>query len=406
MRTERQSSCPPPTSTCADRGFSLVEALVAAALALAVIAMLLGAAAQAQQGAIVQPEAADLEQRLRTGLATLAADIGRAGAGTSIGCAPGPLHRYVAPIRPYRVGLRSPQPPGTFDPSAISHAVRARRRPRRGAGTAPRFCGRRRGDRSHQRVLRCPSDAGVRGGHVGRDHQRRPRGRRVPGDGRRTRRPWSRADGAVARRGPCRRCVRRRGRGTVVPAFARCRNWRVLPLAIRRVHERASGGGSRGWPDVRVPRRASPREAHRGSVEEPAGPWTTYGPKPPPIGYDNPLDTWPAGESCLFAAGDPLQVPRLPALGDAAGGLVPLAGTVFSDGPWCADGGRPGAFDADLFRIRRVVLTLRVEAPSTFLRGPLGPLFARSGSATGGSWFVPDRTVTVDIAPRNMGTDR
>jgi len=405
MRTERQPSCPPPTSACADRGFSLVEALVAAALALAVIAMLLGAAAQAQQGAIVQPEAADLEQRLRTGLATLAADIGRAGAGTSIGCAPGPLHRYVAPIRPYRVGLRSPQPPGTFDPSAISilsapdgARVAVLAQPL-GSAVAVVAISPTNGSYAAHPTLGFEegmSVAIVSDGPVVNVFQVTAVGPGVLG----LELMAPSLDGGHAA-GAC-----------VVEVEAR--SYRLSPDAETGAFSLSRYDGFMSELPVvdhvvglTFEYHGEPRPARlTRSVEEPAGPWTTYGPKPPPIGYDNPLDTWPAGESCLFAAGDPLQVPRLPALGDAAGGLVPLAGTVFSDGPWCADGGRPGAFDADLFRIRRVVLTLRVEAPSTFLRGPLGSLFARSGSATGGSWFVPDRTVTVDIAPRNMGMDR
>jgi hypothetical protein len=139
---------------------------------------------------------------------------------------------------------------------------------------------------------------------------------------------------------------------------------------------------------------------------EPSGPWTTYGPRPPPVGTDNPRDVWPAGESCLFAGGGPPQPPRLTELGIATGGLVELDAASLADGPWCPDVGSPSGYDADLLRIRRVAVVIRVQVPTPFLRGPVGPLFGRGGSSTGGTLFVPDRSATLDITLRNMGVDR
>jgi hypothetical protein len=139
---------------------------------------------------------------------------------------------------------------------------------------------------------------------------------------------------------------------------------------------------------------------------DPTGPWTHYGPRPPPLGHDNPRDTWPAGENCLFTAGPGGHAPRLPPIGAAEGGLVPLDAGLLSDGPWCHDAGRPLAFDADLLRIRRIAVTLRVETPTPFLRGPAGALFARAGSGSAGALFVPDRTESIDITPPNLGADR
>src|SRR5205085_1816717 len=74
-------------------------------------------------------------------------------------------------------------------------------------------------------------------------------------------------------------------------------------------------------------------------ASDPAGPWTTYGPKPKPLG--TPSGTaWPDGENCVFMvdpAGGPLQVPRLGVMGGGALTLAKLTAAELADGPWCPD---------------------------------------------------------------------
>jgi hypothetical protein len=137
---------------------------------------------------------------------------------------------------------------------------------------------------------------------------------------------------------------------------------------------------------------------------DPVGPWTTYGPKPPPIGTDNTGDAWPAGENCIFTVSGGQQVSRLPALG--AGSLVPLTQSMLTDGPWCPDAASPDRFDADLLRIRKVRVTLRVQTGSKALRGPAGTLFAQAGLAKEGGRFVPDQEIRFDVTPRNVNLSR
>jgi hypothetical protein len=127
---------------------------------------------------------------------------------------------------------------------------------------------------------------------------------------------------------------------------------------------------------------------------DPVGPWTTYGPKPPA-----------SGDNCIFAAGVPLPISRLPVLGSGVPGLVPLGATDLTDGPWCPSDTDPNRFDADLLRVRAILVTVRAEASSTSLRGPAGRLFTRGGTATG-QRFVPDREVSFTIAPRNVNLRR
>lgn len=106
----------------------------------------------------------------------------------------------------------------------------------------------------------------------------------------------------------------------------------------------------------------------------------TYGPLPPPVGIDNALDAWPAGENCTFAVDGNRHVARLPALAGDASGLVPLSLAEFADGPWCPDPASPNRYDADLLRIRLVRVTLRMQAQRQ----------------------VPDFEVTFDAVPRSM----
>jgi hypothetical protein len=133
------------------------------------------------------------------------------------------------------------------------------------------------------------------------------------------------------------------------------------------------------------------------------GPWTTYGPVPPPLGTAK--NGWPAGENCTFVVSAGSQVPRLPVLG--AGGLtqVELTQAMLTDGPWCPKGDQNAKFDADLLRIRRVQVTLRVQAALSSLRGPAGPLFMHGGTAQSNK-MIPDQEITFDVTPRNMNLGR
>jgi hypothetical protein len=127
----------------------------------------------------------------------------------------------------------------------------------------------------------------------------------------------------------------------------------------------------------------------------------TYGPMPPPPDVDDPRDAWPPGENCTMALGaNGLLTPRLPPLG-GLGELIAIEPSMVQDGPWCA-GPSGEAYDADLFRIRRVDLRLRVEASAARLRGPAGVLFARAGHGQGTSWS-PDLELRVSVSPPNLG---
>jgi hypothetical protein len=100
----------------------------------------------------------------------------------------------------------------------------------------------------------------------------------------------------------------------------------------------------------------------------------------------------PAGvENCLYdSAGNPKPMATLAGPSD---GLVPLPLSMFSDGPWCGSGGTQ--FDADLLRVREVRVSLRIRATLSAFR-----------AATSASRYLPDLAATFTIAPRNLGVSR
>ena len=114
-----------------------------------------------------------------------------------------------------------------------------------------------------------------------------------------------------------------------------------------------------------------------------------------------PLAPRPAlgDENCVI---DAMGNPKLADLGEEP--LVELAGRTLSDGPFC--GARPNRYDADLLRVRRVRVDLRVQVAAADLRGGDPALFIRPGSATPGARWVPDSAVRLDVTPRNLNLAR
>ena len=128
----------------------------------------------------------------------------------------------------------------------------------------------------------------------------------------------------------------------------------------------------------------------------------TYGAPPPPTGVDDPGDSWGVGENCTIVNAGGQYLPRLQNVG---AGVVAIGQAMLTDGPWCPDAARAFRFDADLLRIRRVRVHVRLQAARPF-RGLAGLLFANSGSALDPWRQVPDETVTIDVAPRNINVAR
>ena len=72
---------------------------------------------------------------------------------------------------------------------------------------------------------------------------------------------------------------------------------------------------------------------------------------------------------------------------------------MLSDGPWCGAG--ETQFDADLLRIRRVRIALRLQAADPAVRGS-DLRYRVPGRARSETSMVADVTVTIDVSPRNL----
>ena len=83
---------------------SLAETLVATTIVVTVMGGVLGALDRSMKTFDTQPELCDLQQRLRVGIALLQ----------------GELLMAAAPLMPYRSGVESPDPPGTFRRDVIT----------------------------------------------------------------------------------------------------------------------------------------------------------------------------------------------------------------------------------------------------------------------------------------------
>jgi hypothetical protein len=108
------------------------------------------------------------------------------------------------------------------------------------------------------------------------------------------------------------------------------------------------------------------------------------------------------GANCLYDAMHNLV--GLPTLTADEGSLAILKPEQLNDGPWC--GGGDNEFDADLLRVRKVRVTLRMQASSESLRGSNPALFLNPGPAKQSMTMVPDYVVRFDITPRNLNLVR
>lgn len=348
-------------------GFSLIEALVAVAIFMAAAGVLFHFAAASQRLARAQPDAADVSQRMRVAAGLIARDLRDAGAGDAHG-GTGPLVNYFPPIVPARIGaIASDGELTAFDDRvSIVFVPDGGWRARLAADTTA-----------------TTADVPINPATPG-----------CPGAG---------LCGFVENTRAAIVNTTELGAGhelfTVTAAFAALAHGPPNP-PFSQTYERASA--------VVVPlvQRVYYLDAARERLMLYDGFRSAF-----PL-VDNVVDlqfayfadphpasvAFPAGESgnCAYAPGDP-PVPLLPPLGP--GTLVPLSVAQLRDGPYC--GVFPNRFDADLLRIRRVRVRLRVQAGLERSRGR-GAHFANAGVADSELRAVRDFELTFEIAPRNM----
>jgi type II secretory pathway pseudopilin PulG len=367
MNTHGVSDRVAPRTPGRQSGYMLLELLVVAALMCAVLTVLLRFAATAQNVVRTSGDSTDLQQRLRVGVEAIRRDLMAAGAGLSMGETTGPLIDAFAPILPARAGASAADPEQTFHADRITlifvppgasqtkltSGMAGQLGPLTVDGTAPgcpadNVCGFRAGDR----VLVFAPDGG---------------------DGARDIFTLSSVDPALATLVPAAALSRRYGAGTRVAAVVQHVYYLDRPGRRLMMYD-----GDRS--DVPV-------------IDHVVDLRFTYYADPAPTSVAPPAE---GRSNCAYAAGSP-PVPLLADLGGPA--LVPLTAAQLTDGPWC--GQSPARFDADLLRVRRIGVALRLEAEGTEFRGA-GAAFANRGTSLDAERYIPDLQVTFDVAPRNL----
>jgi prepilin-type N-terminal cleavage/methylation domain-containing protein len=383
------------------QGFTITEMLVAMAIMLTVTAATFNLMNPAQGMFAAQPEVSDMQQRLRIGVETLYKDLLMAGGGTYSGSATGSLGNYFAPVLPYRTGNVTPDPPGSYKTSALtlmyvppttaqttiadpmpSVSAEIKVTAEAGCPNGDALCGFKEGmtvlifDASGAfdtfNITNVQSSA-LHLQHRGEDlNKPYGTGSYISQIAQYT--YWLKTD-------------------TVAETYQLMRydgNQSDLPIAENVVGLAFEYYGEPLAPMLR-PQQTPP---------------TTYGPNPPALGVDNTADTWAAGENCTFMVSAGQQASRLPNLGPANGPLIKLTEDMLKDGPWCPDGNASGRYDADLLRIRKIRVTLRVQVGNKSFRGAAGTLFTRAGTSSGGERYIPDQEIKFDVTPRNLNLGR
>lgn len=384
------------------RGFTLVEVAVASCVFLLLLSALFAILLPIDGVLATGGEHADILQRLRAASDAVHRDLGPAGAGLATGRGAGPLVSVAPALWPVRIGLRGADPPGTFRRDVLTILAAAplpavattiaQPMPARsdvvsvhvgpGCPVGDTLCG-----------LRVDDDVLIGDGQGGFD--------------------LFTVSGVM----PPLLQLRHNGIDgpTVYPVGSL-----IVPVMVRTYMLRAAtatrppqlvryDGGS--GPDAAVADHvvhlafdyfgepAPPRMLR--PLSEPIGPWTTYGPAP--LAADASVVPHIAGSNCLHSAnGSPIAGAALPALGAASTALLPFGPDALTDGPWCPDGASPNRYDADLFRLRGVEVSLRVEAAAATLRGPAGLLFTRGGTARRRDRYVPDVELRWRLTPPNL----
>jgi prepilin-type N-terminal cleavage/methylation domain-containing protein len=390
-----------------DAGFSLIEVLVATAIMLVVTGGIFSVLNPSGSMFKAQPEVVDMQQRLRIGVDTLTRDLMMAGAGAYSGSQSGSLAGFFAPIQPSRQGNNPAYDdgPGVYKPDAItifyvpstsSQTSISQAMPNQSA------------ELKVNAESGCPNGANLCGFTVGESvliyddtgafdtmtitqvqDQAAHLQHNQQGD-------LSKSYGIGAKvvqyqdhvyffDAVNRQLVHYDGFQTVTPVLDE-----VVGLNFEYYGE--------PQPPVMVDGNGLKSQD------------VTYGPRPPVLGQVK--GSWPAGENCTIQVVGGIQQPRLAILGAAGTGLVKLTPAQLSGadgGPMCPDAMNSNRFAANLFRIRKIRVTIRLQTGDASLRGSLtdgqNALFVNTGKATGDR-MVADQQIRFDVTPRNMNLNR
>lgn len=355
-----------------EAGYTIVELLVSTAIMITVTGAIFSLMNPAQGNAQTQPEVADMQQRMRVGNDTLFKELVMSGAGPYQGPVTGSLVNFFAPILPRRVGLQNPDPPATFRPDTITLSYIPNSYSQTTISQAMPT------PSAELKVTdqpNCPADAGQL-------------------------------------------CGFKEGMDVII--FDTSGHFDIF--TITEVQDAAAHLQHRGQDlskayDIGASvtqivsntyylnSQTNQLMRYNGYTEETPVVENVVDLKFEYFGDPNPpvLPKPPAGEAnCLYdAAGNYIN---LPTLTPDEGSLAPLPAAMLKDGPMC--GGSNNAFDADLLRVRKVRVTMRVQAANPALRGSDTALFKHPGTSKGGEKFVPDYTISFEVSPRNLNLTR
>jgi hypothetical protein len=379
-------------------GFSLLETMLAATLTLMVTATVFSTMHPADGLFAAEPEAADMQQRLRVAQDVLARDLLMAGAGAYSGKQSGPLVSYFPPVLPVRQGARSDDVAGTFAtdritllyvPSTSAQTVLSQALAPGAMRFTPALDG---GCAANDPLCGFSKDMTV-----------------LVFDGYGNYDPFT---------------ITAVSAGTFDLSVNRSSNvmTAIYPAGSKVVEVRShtyylktdmAAGTSQlmrydGSSNADVPivdNVVGLKFDYYGEPQPPTMTKPLADTVPPQTTYGAPPDA--TGESCLFLNdGSPTPVPRLPALGNGAQTVLPLTAEQLTDGPWCPNDLNANRWDADLLRIRKIGVTLRVQSAVAALRGPAGVLFSNGGTSRRGSNWVPDQEIQFQMSPRNLNPGR
>lgn len=393
-----------------DGGFTLTELMISMAIMMAVTGAIFHILNPSQGQFQSQPEVADMQQRMRVAVDSLQKDLVMAGAGSYMGASNGALHNYFSPIMPYKYGDLYQAIADYYDPTAVTllyvppTPAQTQVNEALGNGNSQELdvqaqvnCG----PNKHDRL--CGFEEGMRVLIFDTDGS------------------WDTVtitnvqDEALHLQHAGKLSAAYDSGNAKLTQVAAHTYYLKKDINAKTFELRHYDGYKTDLPIVDnvvglefeyFGEPQPPQRLLNKPLTDTVGPWTTYGPKPMALGATHPSNAWPQGENCTFRVQDGQHVPRLATLAAVGVGQVKLEEGILQDGPWCPYAAAGSRFDADLLRIRRIRVKLRVQVAVDQLRGPAGLLFTNGGTSTSSSRFVPDQEIRFDVSPRNMNLGR
>jgi len=395
MKTNR------PSRWTSQAGFSLAEMLIAIGIMMAVTGTMFTLINPAQGTFRTQPEVSEMQQRLRIGVDVLQKDLLMAGSGSYMGTQSGSLGFFFATVLPFRQGLLGDDPPGTFRtdtvtliyvPPTIAQTTITQDMPATSAELkvdnnppcADLSCGFYNGmnvmiyDNTGSYDTFTITNVQGNAGHLQHNLQD---------------------------------LSKQYSSGAKIVQMNSSTYYLKTDNA-NKVYQLMHYSGDNTADQPVVDNVVGLQFDYYGDPNPPvliSATKTTYGPTPPAPGTQP--TAYPVNENCMWTMNAGNSVPRLPTLNGGGQSLVHLndagiAGSSLTDGPWCPDATNPNRWDADLLRIRKIAVRLRVQAALSALRGPAGALFTYGGTSTGAYSYAPDQEIRFEVTPRNLNLGR